>query len=142
MEKALTFRRLLHFMGLAWALSWTVTALAHSMLVSSSPSAGAEISAPEELELTFNEPVRLLRVTISDADGQPVEFGFSPNPEAAETLSYSLPPLAVGDYTVEWTLIGADGHRVSESFGFRVDPYAARPATEGNHDEHHGRGHG
>lgn len=93
---------------------------AHGVLTESVPEDGATVSAPETLELNFNEPVRLLRLALSDGEGEAVDFGFSPVADAREAFDYELPSLPSGEYRVNWVVIGSDGHRVEETFGFAV----------------------
>lgn len=108
------------FLALVLGGAMVSQTLAHSLLKSSSPMDGAALPAPEALTLTFNEPVRLLRVSLIGPDGEAVLFGFEPNREPAASLRYGLPSLAAGQYRVEWTLIGVDGHTVSEQLTFSV----------------------
>jgi hypothetical protein len=35
-----------------------------------------------------------------------------------------MPALVAGSYRVDWTILGEDGHSVSENFTFNVDPNA------------------
>lgn len=103
---------------LGWFMGTQV--LAHSLLQASSPMDGEVLESPQVLALEFNEPVRLLRVRLTGPGGDPVPFGFEPDQEAAASVEYDLPSLAPGEYRVEWTLIGEDGHTVSEQFSFSV----------------------
>lgn len=103
---------------LGWFMGTQV--MAHSLLQASSPMDGEALEAPQVLVLEFNEPVRLLRVRLTGPDGEMVPFGFEPAREPAATVEYDLPSLQPGEYTVEWTLIGQDGHTVSEQFSFSV----------------------
>lgn len=103
---------------LGWFMGTQV--LAHSLLQASSPTDGETLEAPQALMLEFNEPVRLLRVRLTGSDGEAVPFGFEPARAPAATVEYDLPSLPPGEYTVEWTLIGQDGHTVSEQFLFSV----------------------
>ena len=109
------------FATLMVSLVIAVPASAHSLLQRSVPADDSIVMAPETLSLHFNEPVRLLRVTLSGAGQNDIPFGFQPNREPSPTLEFSLPELDSGAYRVEWTLIGQDGHTVSEQFGFSVE---------------------
>lgn len=110
------------------------SAFAHSALSVSSPENGQTVSAPSVLMLGFNGDVRLVRLTMATDDG-PVEIGFTPQAEAMGMFHVPMPALAAGTYRVEWTILGADGHSVSENFRFTVDPSA--PAAVMNHDAMH-----
>ena len=111
-------------------------ALAHSSLTASLPGDAAVVASPEKLELTFNEDVRALRVTLTHGANHQIDFGFSPNTTPQATLSYELPALMNGAHTVNWTVIGTDGHTVNGSFGFNVSP-DGEVATTQEHDHHH-----
>lgn len=106
--------------------------LAHSVLSASLPGDQAVVSAPEKLELTFNEAVRVLRLTLVHGASHQIEFGFAPSTQATTTLSYELPMLMMGEHTVGWTVIGSDGHTVTGSFGFTVSADGA-PAHQMQH---------
>jgi copper resistance protein C len=104
-------------------LAASVAASAHSLLLESSPAAGAVVAAPRDVRLRFNGRVekRLSqmalvdergegRVLVPDRDGPP------------DRLAASLPPLPAGRYRLEWHVLSTDGHVVSGGFGFRVAP--------------------
>jgi methionine-rich copper-binding protein CopC len=99
------------------------------------PGDKATVTAPEKLELTFNEPVRVLRLTVVHGAAHQIEFGFTPSTEPTQTLSYELPVMMMGAHTVNWTVIGSDGHTVNGTFGFTVSAEGA-PA----HQMMHSRG--
>lgn len=116
----------------AGSAAFSGTVLAHSVLNSSMPGDTAVVSAPEKLELTFNEAVRVLRLTLVHGAAHQIEFGFAPSTEPTQTLSYDLPMMMMGAHTVSWTVIGSDGHTVSGSFGFTVSAEGA-PAQQMMH---------
>ena len=110
---------------------------AHTHLEAAEPADGAVLkAAPATLDLSFGEAVQLLKVDIANATGAAQDIGFAPAANAAKTFSITLPALAPSTYTVNWTVLGADGHRVEGHFGFTIDPNAAESA--GAHAEHHG----
>src|SRR5699024_12746624 len=80
-------------------------------------------------ELRFNETIDpyFAMVTIYDWNAKPV---FTGNPdgdsELAPLLTFSLPDLKEGTYTVKWNIVSADGHPVDGSYAFSVGK-----ATEG-----------
>ena len=117
----------------------TANLYAHTALKASQPAAGTVVNmAPEELKLTFTEPVRLVKVEILHMGEHALETGFKPTTEAKAEFAVAMPLLSPAGYTVNWSAIGDDGHTVSNSFAFTVDPDA--PASR--HDEHdHGAAH-
>lgn len=85
---------------------------------------------PETMDLSFNEEVRLLKVDISSAESGEIDTGFTPSPEAASRFAVALPALEEGAYTVNWTIMGSDSHRVEGNFAFTVDPAATEVAGQ------------
>ena len=112
--------------GLAAALLMLImhsTAFAHSAMSSSVPANGQTVSSPEMLMLHFNGNVRLVRLTVTGDSGV-VDVGFVPDAAASMMFHVAMPPMVAGAYRVNWTVIGEDGHSVSEDFRFTVDPNA------------------
>ena len=105
-------------------------AFAHSALTASVPVDGQTLSAPAMLQLEFNGEVSLLALSIVGKDGE-VDIGFTPSADPAATHELALPALTDGRYVVDWTIIGADGHRISKSFSFTVDAAAAASDSAG-----------
>ncbi|MDP1930933.1 MAG: copper resistance protein CopC [Gammaproteobacteria bacterium] len=113
------------------------TASAHSAMAGSVPANGQTVSSPDQLMLTFDGAVRLVRLTVNSDNGV-VDVGFVPHAGAATMFHVPMPPLAAGMYRVNWTILGADGHSVSETFRFTVDPAAPAAAMPDHHS--HGAG--
>jgi len=100
-------------------------AYAHTGLKESTPAADATVgAAPEAIELVFTGPVRLVRLTVK-VDGQALVTDFRPSSEAVAGYSFRPQGMQAGSYTVEWAALGGDGHTVSGSFGFKIDPAAS-----------------
>ncbi|MGC0141451.1 copper resistance CopC family protein [Pseudactinotalea sp. Z1732] len=105
---------------LAAALVWSSPAHAHAELIGSDPADGAELNeAPDEIVLTFNEPLEQIgaEVLITDADGSEVQDG---DPRiSGPTLTHDLTEdRPAGEYTAQWRVVSADGHPVSGAFTF------------------------
>ena len=113
---------------------------AHAKLSEASPANGAVVNeSPEALTLTFNEDVQLLKLALADTDSKLVTTEFKPSSASQLSFSIALPELAKGAYTVNWTIMGDDGHKVEGNYTFSVD--AGAPATAGavgeqSHTEH------
>tara|TARA_R110001599_G_scaffold94272_2_gene245285 strand:+ start:147 stop:605 length:459 start_codon:yes stop_codon:yes gene_type:complete len=120
------------FATLVLALGIQSAAFAHTHLSMSSPQADETVSSPSVLMLTFGDDVRLVRVSVTGASGE-LDIGFTPVADAQARFHMPMPFMAAGQYVVNWTAIGADGHSVSNEFGFTVDPNA--PAAVMNHGE-------
>ncbi len=98
-------------------------AFAHSSASGTVPGNGQTVSSPEMLMLSFDGSVRLVRLTVSGSSGA-VDVGFVPQATASASFHIPMPVLPAGTYRVDWTILGEDGHSVSENFMFNVDPNA------------------
>lgn len=96
-------------------------ALAHTGLRTSAPEDGAILNeSPETLSIEFREEVQLVNLTLINAQGEAVAFGFEAPKEKGLTWSWSLPSLSAGDYKVSWTAMGEDAHNARGEFTFIV----------------------
>lgn len=133
------FLKAICFASLGW-LAPTVL-LAHADLVAATPGNGAVLNvSPANIELSFTEEVQLLRLVVTGSGDQEVTTGFSPSAAMEKTFSIVLPVLAPNTYTVNWAVLGDDGHRVENSFTFSVDATATE-TTGAVTEPHTGDGH-
>lgn len=116
---------------------FSTSALAHVTLTASSPGNQSVVADAEKLELTFNEGVRVLRLTLVHGASHNIEFGFEPSTEPTATVSYELPMLMQGEHTVNWTVIGSDGHPNNGTFIFTVGSEGEAAAVQTNNDAGH-----
>ena len=115
------------FLALLAALIVPLAAHAHTPLKSSSPAADSTVAQASAIEIEFNSPVRLVRLRVKHGEVEvPTEFAVNPEPLAAYQFAASNIP--AGKITVEWAVIGADGHTLTDTFSFTVDPNAANIA--------------
>jgi copper transport protein len=115
---------------MAVAAFTTGAAFAHTELSATVPANGAMIAeAPENVQLTFSEPVRLTALTIQK-DGEEKQ-SLGPLPSATiEEFSVALPATAgEGHYMVSWHAMSEDTHVMTGEFMFAV-------GAEGTHDAH------
>ena len=120
---------------LGGALGLPHAVLAHALLISSTPAAGATLSEPPtEVVLTFGEApdprlttVRGLDVSGQDqVDGAVVRVAGEP-----DQLKVGLKPLGDGVFTVAWRTVSAvDGHLAAGSFAFGVGTPPPAPSGE------------
>lgn len=106
--------------AMAWMLLSAAGAHAHTSLTGSTPADGATLEAsPEEIVLTFSEPVRLTARSLEKrgGDGVPLE---APPAERSEQFVAAVPELSPGEYVVSWRVISADTHVVSGEVSFTV----------------------
>jgi methionine-rich copper-binding protein CopC len=104
-------------------LPFAVPAGAHSLLLASSPAAGASVSAaPDRITLRFNNRIekRLSRIRLVDAQGAARTLAVETTDEPAQELHAAAPALSPGEYRVEWQVLSTDGHVVNGAFAFRV----------------------
>jgi copper resistance protein C len=111
------------------------SASAHDYLVESTPAADSvQTETLAQVSLTFNDRVldltgdgssALLQVT--DSANRHFETGCATIQDRTVTAPVALG--AAGTYTVEWQIVSADGHTVSNAISFRYEPPAdATPA--------------
>jgi copper resistance protein C len=110
--------------GLAVGLS-AAAAVAHAHLVQTSPAENASVSSPSEVALRFSERLEpaFSAVVVRDGSGKQVDKHDSRLDKTdGLTLHVSLPPLAAGEYRVEWRAVSTDSHKVQGRYTFRVNP--------------------
>ena len=109
--------------------------LAHSALNSSSPSNGDELDkSPEKISLTFLNPVKLIKFEIFSEDQKTIETDFEASMEDRMEFNINPGELSNGLYTVIWTMMGPDGHKMKGEFLFKVMQMAE---TEHHGDQKH-----
>ncbi|MGI9186650.1 MAG: copper resistance protein CopC [Gaiellales bacterium] len=125
-------RRLLLVATAAALLLLPASALGHAALISTAPEIGTIVkTAPTQVTLTFNEDINAVgaQVQVIAQDGTRYDGG-APT-ASGRTLSQTLKPgLPEGTSTVAWTVISADGHRISNAFQFSVGRESLGGATD------------
>ncbi len=121
--------------ALAFSLSGSGIAAAHTALASSDPAEGANVTAPPTIiALTFTEDINpaFANVAVSSAGGRNWVSG-SPQVEGPRLTAALGDPdrLASGIYTVGYRVVSADGHPVAGSYTFSIAdvPGAPPPAS-------------
>ena len=106
-------------LGLALALAPTF-AFAHSKSEATTPADGATVTEVPELSMRFDDPMRIISVTLTSPDGDVEierETGMEPGTEFRALPSKELPP---GSYRFDWRGMASDGHPMQGSFSFTV----------------------
>ena len=97
---------------------------AHTALKESTPKDGVTLSQiPENIDLVFSAEVRLIKLELM-GEGHEMPTSFKPTSEAIATYQFDTPDMHPGEFTVNWAAIGEDGHTLTNSFKFVVDPNA------------------
>lgn len=104
-------------------------ALAHIGLRNSTPSKGAQLgAAPREIRLTFTAAVEVsvARFRLLGPKGAEVRISplRQPSDSADVVLADIIGPLEAGQHTVEWQVIGKDGHPIRGTITFVIAPGA------------------
>lgn len=112
-------------------LTFVSSALAHTGLESSSPQNSEVINEQlEQITLTFEGNIEQgSTFTLRDTNGESIAVdNITIN---GNVLSGSLTnPLENGEYIVDWSIIGEDGHIIEESFHFTVNQPVAETIEE------------
>lgn len=103
------------------SLFLSASAFAHVGLGSSMPANGAMLSqAPTTLEMTFTAPVRLVKLTMQDEKQQSVPLTLPSSATSQAAFSFALPALNAANYTVNWMIMGDDGHKMKGNMSFML----------------------
>ena len=98
------------------------TALAHANLVSSDPAKDAAVASPKAITLHFSEALemKVSGFKLTDIDGKPVAIKAAAAPDAKSLAATPTAPLAPGLYTISWTSMGDDAHKMNGTLSFSV----------------------
>jgi copper transport protein len=117
--------------ALVGSLVLAVTAFGHAELLSTQPREGQVLKRPPRVvTLTFNEGIdpALVRLQVTDAEGQRVDRGEMFNPGGREEiLAVRLAPRIRGAFVARFRVVSEDGHPVAKRLSFRVP---MKPADE------------
>ncbi|MEU2146026.1 MULTISPECIES: copper resistance CopC family protein [Streptomyces albovinaceus subgroup] len=105
-------------------------AAAHTDLDSSTPVAEASLAeVPESVTLTFSDPMdqKYAKVAVTGPDKKPAGQG-SPRVDGKRVTIALDPQAPAGEYSVGYRVVSADGHPVSGSYTFTVQPRKASPS--------------
>ena len=109
--------------SIAFALSSAGVAMAHSRNESTIPADGATLrKAPDVIVMTFNRPIRITMIELSNSDGDAFSLERSDGMEPVARLEATPPSLPAGRYSVRWRGLADDGHPMSGGFTFDVRP--------------------
>ena len=106
-------------LGLVVAMTPILSA-AHSKSEATTPGDGATVSEVSELSMRFDDPMRIISVTLTSGGADIAierETGMEPAEEFRAMPSEALAP---GEYLFEWRGMASDGHPMQGSFSFTV----------------------
>lgn len=105
-----------------------MTALAHAELVNAVPEPGSVVDAAvKEIRLTFDEAIEEGSSITLFAEGFQAVPGIEAQLDGA-VMYASLPArLDPGQYTVQWSAVGDDGHTTQGSYQFSVSAGSGGP---------------
>jgi len=98
-------------------------AWAHAQPETQTPGAGAVVSAPQEVRITYDEALEpaFSSLIVSDAQGKQVNSAKAEvDATTHKTMRVALPALPAGVYQVKWVAVADDGHRTQGSYKFTV----------------------
>jgi methionine-rich copper-binding protein CopC len=96
-------------------------ALAHSSKEGTRPTDGAVLTAsPEKVGMTFDMPMRVTLVSLTDQDGKDHTLTRQDNMQPVKVFDATPPDLPMGNYTVQWRGLAEDGHPMQGTFSFQV----------------------
>lgn len=98
-------------------------AFAHVKLQAAEPASGAAVAAPTQVTLHFNEAVEpaMSTVKVTGPGNAAVEVGKPAGASGdSKTLVSTLPKLPAGEYRLEWSTMGHDGHHTKGEYRFTV----------------------
>ncbi|WP_203333867.1 copper resistance CopC family protein [Planococcus beigongshangi] len=93
---------------------------AHTALEESSPANGETVAEePQEIVLKFNTDLeKTSSFTVENTEGEEIPFGIAL--EEQKMIGTPGSSMADGEYTVNWKIIGADGHPIEGTYAFTV----------------------
>ncbi|MEU5875321.1 copper resistance protein CopC [Glycomyces sp. NPDC047369] len=116
--------------ALLLALAPAAPAQAHAALLATDPPDRAALdTAPEEVTLTFNEPVQPVADAMRLVDGNGTEHDLTATASDTDVV-IDLPDLDDGPYYVNWRVISADSHPISGVLSFTVGTGTPPPPTD------------
>ncbi len=115
----------------AGLLAFAGPASAHAELKSSSPAEGASLAtAPQKVELTFEEPVTLQPDPIAVTGPDGAKWTVSPPAVTDATITAAVVPSGpAGAYTLTYKVISDDGDKVTGAVRFTLTAPASPPTT-------------
>ncbi len=101
-------------------------AIAHTTVIGTSPKSGSTLEqSPPSIEVSFREAVRLTSVVAVEAGKAERKLEFTPTDSAAK-FTVDEPKLGPGRTEIRWKALSEDGHVISGTLIFVIQPAAAK----------------
>lgn len=120
--------------ALVLALTTAPAALAHDVLLESSPADGARLaSSPREITLTFSADLLATGAAMVVSDDAGATVAEAPAEVDGRVAAVSLEEeLPAAGYTVTWSVVSSDGHRIDGDLTFTVEGPAEGTGSAGS----------
>jgi copper resistance protein C len=116
---------ILAVLGMIGACLWGLPdASAHAIILESAPRHEESLVGPKRLVLRFNSRLEkpLCSVQLVGPRQKTIALLRQDPDTAADTLSFTLPPLDPGPYQARWKVMAADGHVTDGIVLFTITP--------------------
>jgi copper resistance protein C len=101
-------------------------AIAHTTVTTTSPKNGSTLEqAPPSIQISFRDPVRLTSIVAVESGKPERKLEFTPMDSAAK-FTVTHPNLGSGRIEIQWKALSRDGHVLSGSFLFTIEPAVAK----------------
>lgn len=99
----------------------TQAGFAHSSKEGTTPPDGEVLStSPESIGMTFDMPMRVTMISLTDQDGTEHDLTRQDNMQPVTVFNAKPQALGIGKYKVEWRGLAEDGHAMQGTFSFEV----------------------
>lgn len=117
---------------LLFSTQFATSAHAHDDATSTTPAAGAIVTSPGDVTITFSDEVNPELVTgaLKGPNAERVELGVGRRGNGTAVVLAVPQALTDGLWTVTWSAISSDSHQVSGAFAFTVDDTATPVTSE------------
>lgn len=121
------------FFTVVLIFTFVSTVFAHTGLQSSNPQNGEVINEElDQITLTFEGNIEQGSIfTLQNENGETITVENITVNANILTGDFST-PLKNGDYTVDWSIIGEDGHLIEDNFTFSIDAPSTETVEEQN----------
>ncbi|WP_075619140.1 copper resistance CopC family protein [Paenisporosarcina indica] len=108
------------FLTILFFVLFSNSVSAHSTIINSTPSDGETVKEQlSVIDMQFNTSIENMSTfTLKDVSGGEIPVNTSVNGDRLSGTVES--PLQNGEYTVDWNIIGDDGHPITGSYSFSV----------------------